>query len=412
MAGRRRMAGVLLVAFSGGVACRAPAPQGSTVVRNPRTAEVPLATVASDWNARLVYECPPTGIWSVAAFPVFEQYASPEVVALDDRGRCLVFVSYSGKWTPKTIIEEGTWLGGLAHGDVDPRLPGAELYVGGKGGNLYQVGAYADGVLDARRVAHFAGHEIHTIVAGELDPRCAGPELFVFTRPGALYRVTPTGADGSFETTRLADLEGRVRGALVIPAADLGRSSDGDGADGGADVVATVSRAGTLELVSVGADGVVRDVVYSAPMGFGRIARAPQRPGRGLVLYTTLDDGRVLRHAARRAGSWDTTTIHHGAQGPRGLVAGRFHADADVECVAVFGYGREVELLTARDDGHEPAGIWDAETIFVDRGRGHGLAVAELDGRNATDELVTCGYGARVVMLARPPGHGVGAASR
>jgi len=64
----------------------------------------------------------------------------------------------------------------------------------------------------------------------------------------------------------------------------------------------------------------------------------------------------------------------------------------------VFGYSGTVQMLTRTDEG------WSVEPVFTDVDRGHWLAVAELDGRNGTDELLCCGYGGRVVMLARPPG--------
>ena len=50
---------------------------------------------------------------------------------------------------------------------------------------------------------------------------------------------------------------------------------------------------------------------------------------------------------------------------------------------------------------------WSAETIFDDREKGHWLAAAELDGRNGTDEIIGSGYGARIVLLSRPPGYGL-----
>ena len=108
----------------------------------------------------------------------------------------------------------------------------------------------------------------------------------------------------------------------------------------------------------------------------------------------------MLRHARDGAGAWATETIYLGPQGARGLVAGRFDADASVETVAVYGYSARVEMLSRRGTA------WKVETLFRDRDKGHWLAVAELDGRNSTDEIVASGYGARIVMLSRPVGYG------
>jgi hypothetical protein len=227
---------------------------------------------------------------------------------------------------------------------------------------------------------HVPGREIHTIVAGDVDPASDGPELLLFTRPGGLYRVTPTGRDGTFACAHLGDIPGRVRDALVL----------------GPNEIATVSATGTLDLLRLTPRGPVWSTLCEAETGFGRLAAAPERPG---VLYTTLDDGRILRHE-RDAGAWRHETIHDGPLGPRGIAAGAFSDDPRRETVAIFGYSGRVEILTRGE------GSWSAETVFVDRDKGHWLAAAELDGRNRTRELLLCGYGGRVVLLARPPGYG------
>jgi hypothetical protein len=367
---------------------QAPEPQLNT---DPTQLEAPLPSESPDWHATLVLDNEGVGVWTVDAFQVFEQYASPEVVGLDDLGRCNVMVSYSGKWTPLRRVGDGKWLGGLAHGDVDPRVPGAELYAGGQLGNLYQLRPYSHGALDARLIGHFPGLELHTLVGGELDPRTPGPELLVFTRPGALYRVRVSEESGEFESVLLQQLAGRVRDALVLPGHDEGSSE-----------VATVSRAGKLELLRIGKRGPEWRVLHEGPMGQGRLALRESGPGEPRVLYSTLDDGRLLRHEEQGSGAWRTETIYAGPQGPRGVAAGRFDPDPAVETVAVFGYSRKVQLLSRRE------GAWQVETLFVDLDKGHWLAAAELDGRNSTRELIGSGYGGRVFMLSRLPGAGLG----
>ena len=371
-----------------GLALLASCQSSGTSVPDPSEGEVPLPC-APGWQARLVLDNESVGVWTVRALPVFEQYAVPEIVGLDDLGRCHVLVSYSGKWTDRPRIHDGRWLGGLAHADVDPRVPGRELYTGGQSGNLYQLVAHPHGALDGRLIAHLPGHEIHTILAGELDGQNESRELLVFTRPGALYRVTPTGVHGTFETERLCELPGRVRDAVVLP-------SEGTLPPR----IATVSRDGALRVLWLEGGRPRSREVHGEPMGMGRLALRRDTGSDPLVLYTTLDDGRVLRFE-RSGGAWSKETIHAGPQGLRGIVSGRFHADPAVESVAVFGYSAEVQLLTRSDDG-----TWSAETIFTDQDRGHWLAVSELDGRNATDEIVGAGYGGRIFLLSRPPGHG------
>lgn len=377
------LVGLLLVSCAA-LSREEPQPRAA---EDPARAEVRLESRSADWNASLLLDSAPTGIWTVGAYDVFPQYGSPDVVGLDDLGRCHVLVSYSGKWTPVTRVHDGSWLGGLAHADVDPRVPGQELYVGSQSGNLYQLVPLRDGRIDDRWIAHFPGREVHTVVGGELD-RQEGAELLVFTSPGGLWRVSPDGEHGRFRSVLLEELDGRVRDATLLPPDARGRRA-----------IATVSRAGALALLHLEEGGPRWETVHQEPMGMGRLALRPAALGEALVLYTTLDDGRVLRHERGPSG-WSVELVHAGPQGPRGVAAGRFAADPRQETIAIFGYSREVQLLTRRERG------WDVETLFVDRGPGHWLARAELDGRNATDELLASGYGARIVLLARPPGYG------
>jgi len=355
---------------------------------DPRDGEVPLPA-ADGWNAFLLLDNQGVGIWTVKSTQVFEELGCPEVVGLDDKGRCHILVSYSGKWTPMTTIADGSWLGGLAHGDIDPRVPGSELYTGSQKGHLYQVVVHPSSrLVDNRLIVALPGREIHTIVAGDLDPAVEGAELYVFTVPGGLFRVTPTGPDGTFEVKHLMDLQGRVRDAVVLPARP-----------GAPAEVATVSRAGRLEILRFGPRGAEWSQVHATAMGMGRIALRPIRdPGDPLVLYTTLDDGRILRHERTSGDAWTTETIYLGPQGPRGVVAGFFGSDPGVETVAIYGYSHRIELLTRADGG------WRAETIFEDVDQGHWLAVAEVEGRNGTQEIVASGFAGRIVMLSRPVG--------
>lgn len=357
---------------------------GST---NPAQREVRLPGAAPGWRATLVKENTPTGIWTVKPMQAFPQYATPELVGCDDRGTLWIMVSYSGKWTPVPVLHDGSWLGGLDHADVDPRAPGAEIYVGSQLGSLYQVRTYENGQADGRMIGRIPGHEIHTIVAGEGDAAHAGAEVLVFTRPGGLWRLTPDAPDGGFTLTKISDLPSRVRDAVQLP-----RDADG------VTPIATVARDGALRILRLAAAGLQIEEVHSVPQGRGRLALAPGAAAGRVVLYSTSDDGLVFRHARDGRGGWSTETIHRGAPGPRGVAAGRFVADPAVECVAVFGYGADCELLTRR--AGEP---WRAETLFTDRDSGHWLCAVEVDGRNDTEELALCGYGARIVLLAREP---------
>ena len=371
---------------------RAPAAEMPTepepVNEDPKDGEAPLPAQAG-WHASLVIDNGGVGIWTVKSYQFLEHLACPEVVGLDDKGRCHVLMSYSGRWKPISVLHDGSWLGGLAHGDVDPRVDGTEVYTGSQRGHIYQVRRYGQTLVDGRLIASIEGREIHTLVAGDFDPRIQGQEVIVFTRPGGLYRLTPEGKHGGFTLAKLMDLKGRVRDAVALPPESEQPRE-----------IACVARTGRLEILRITQAGPSFETVYEAPMGMGRIALKPgSQPGRP-VLYSTHDDGRIQRHARAAGGRWTHETIYLGPQGPRGIAAGPFGADPDTETIAVFGYSKKVELLTRVPDG------WKVETLFEDLDKGHWLAQAELDGRNATRELLVSGYSGRIVLLARPPGFG------
>jgi hypothetical protein len=358
---------------------------------DPSLAEVPLPA-ADGWTASLVHSAD-VGVWTVEAAKVFPLYGAPEVIGLDDRGRCTVLWSYSGKWTPRQTVEDGGWLGALAVADVDPRLPGDEIYTGGLRGRLYRLAVDEDLAFDAEVIARFPGEELHTAVAGDLDPECDGAELLVFTGRGQVHRLRPTGAaDGGFEVMRLPDLTGRVRQAAILLDAE-GRPTP---------TIVGVTRSGQLLLMRLLGDRLEARVLAAEPMGLGRLSQAPTDAGRPRVLWVTRDDGLVLRFSEDADGEWTREAVYAGPQGPRGIVAGRFDADPEVETVAVFGYGRRVQLLSRK-----PGDEWRVQTVFEDEDKGHWLARAELDGRNGTDELLASGYSGRIVLLARPPGYGL-----
>lgn len=352
---------------------------------NPAQVHVLLEAESSGWEASLVLENGDIGVWTVKALPFFPQYATDELFGLDDEGRCWVLVQYSGKWTPMPVLRDGKWLGALTQGDVDPRVTGGEVYTGGEMGRLYQLRAYADGGLDARRIASFPGKELHTVVAGEFDVSNESAELLVFTRPGHLYRVTPTGEHGEWQTESLGELPSRVRDAVVIPAAS----------DTAASELITASRDGSIQLLRWQNGEPQWQLIHQVAQGRGRLAMT-QAPDK-LLLYSTVDDGRVFRHERGLSGDWRSEVIYRGSQGPRGLVAGRFGTERDTETVIVYGYSGRVELLSRKPGQQE----WSTELLFVDRDKGHWLGAGEFDGRNETLEVFASGYGGRIVMLSR-----------
>ncbi|MBK9385694.1 MAG: hypothetical protein IPN34_12865 [Planctomycetes bacterium] len=376
-------------------------PSAKPTLGDPKQGEVHLQT-RGDWNTTLIHQGE-AGVWCVKALTVFPQYGCPEVVGLDDKGRLLVFTSYSGKWTPAESVKDGTWLGGIAQVDLDPTVPGTELYTGGNGGNLYRVITRPEprgaSRLESLEIGHVPADDIHTMIGGELLPSRPGEELLAFTGSGQLYAIEHRGAgedaeSSAFALRRLAELPGRVRDAVILPARA-----------GEAPWIACVSRSQEIFLVRLSTAGLEQKPISSEGMGTGRIAlraRDPRLPSVPFVLYATRDEGVILRFEGTPESGWKREIIYAGPQGPRGIAAGRFDADPAVETVAIFGYSKKVELLARKGEGP-----WTAETIYDDAEQGHWITAAELDGRNATDELVCSGFGGRISLLARKPGYGL-----
>jgi hypothetical protein len=357
-----------------------------TTALDPSKDEVLLPAVPG-WQASLVHQSD-AGVWTVGAVKAFPRNGAPEIFALDDAGRCRILSCYSARWTAFETVHDDEWLGAFALADLDSARGGVEMYTGGKRGNLYRILAHRNGGFDTALILRYPAEEIHTAIAGDLLVSRPGDELLVFTHTGNVYDVRRDAAgESGFVGPRHDVLDGRVRQALLLPHAS-----------GEDPWIACVTRSGEVLALRMRAQGFERTVLLKEEMGFGRIALRPHRDGAPLVLYVTRDDGLVLRLEGSVAAGFRREAIYAGPQGPRGLAAGRFDPDLDVETVAVFGYSKKVELLSRRGD--EP---FTAATIFEELDRGHWLATIEIDGRNTTDELIGSGYSGRVFQLARTP---------
>lgn len=358
---------------------------------DPTKAEVPLSAKGG-WNGTLVIDQGPVGIWACGTLKALALNGAPEIFGLDDKGRCIILWSYSGKWTPMQTVEDFEWMGDLVCDDIDGRWPSTEIYVGGKRGNLFTVRPHHLGGFDTALIARFPGQEIHTAVSGDLLPGRAGRELIVFTHTGDVYDIRPKAEPGvGFDAPKIARLSGRVRDAVLVKEKDKDRPS-----------ILAVCRSGEVLFLTMTDDGLDARPVLREEMGFGRVSLKPRGDGDPLVAYVTRDDGVILRLEQKDDGAFAREIIYAGPQGPRGIAAGRFFDDPTIESVAIFGYSSKVELLSRKSGG-----TWNVETIFEDRDKGHWLSTVELDGRNGTDEILGSGYSGRIFILSRPPAYGL-----
>lgn len=346
---------------------------------DPRDIETLLPGAAAGWQAVLVHDNGDIGTWTVEAADVSDAWGGDEVVALDDVGICWLLVPYSGRWTAMPSVHDGKWLGALAVADLDSTVAGREIYVGGERGNLYQVVPHPQGGFDVRLLHWYAGEEVHTIVAGQFAPNSEEHELLVFTAPGAMDLMR-FDANGAATTERIGELPGRIRDAVVLPAAGQVQTR-----------IATVSRTGELELWRLSRDGWDRFPMPSPGTGLGRLAAWPG----GYVLFAAADDGRVLRYDLADPHA-QPVEIWNGGLGLRGIVVAELDGDSTRPELAVTGYDGKVLMLSQDIDG-----AWHETLLFEEPERNHWLDAGELDGRNATRELLFSGYGGRTVMLRR-----------
>ena len=345
------------------------------------------------WRADRIHHSD-AGVWYLHVDDVVADYGQHDVIAADDKGRFLLLTVYSGQWTAQSVVPDGQWLAPTRPADVDPRVPGRELYAGGRSGSLHRVTLrpqpFAKFTLESVEIGHRPGEEFHAVVAGDFAPT-AGDELLAFAITGAVFQLLPSGDGTAFTTLQVATVPGRVRDVVVVP--------------GGAGEPATllgVSRAGHLLRMQLHPGELRWTSVLQEDSGLGRIAAAKGRPG---VFYATRDDGVVVRAALAADGRVDRSVIYAGGQGLRGVASGHFFAD-DREALAVYGYDKAIHVVHRRGD--EP---WQVETVLTTTQKGHWLAVGELDGRNGTDELVASGFDGDVILVARPPGYALSGAA-
>ncbi len=302
----------------------------------------------------------------------------PQAVSVDQAGDA-VLVRF-GADTPRSevLYQNGTELTGLAIGDADPSVPGAEIYVGGfeqdPGGQEH--GGHVVQLVPGRepREVWRGGAYVHSI-------EIAGPRaLLVSTYAGEIHLVELGGADRLlWADARGADVERpkiKDAGLLVDPA-------------GGARHEALVAfKTGRLLWIDLAHPETAR-IVHDETGGLSRVTPDPEGGA-----YVTGYFGRLL-HVRRAGGEWRIEVLDQEGQdsGLRGAVLGSFPADGTVAHLVVFGFHKLVRALVPRN------GVLDPVTLHVDLDRGHAIEAADLVPGNGADELLVGGYSKRVTLL-------------
>lgn len=368
---------------------------------DPAGGEVPLPKAHPDWNAFHLFTSDTWRLHAIGAGHVTRPDGPPEVLFMDELGRAILLTGDSGKYSPRLLVEDSSSMSAWALGDLDPRVPGAELYIGGGSGKVHRVNAVrarrrwdpadATSAAPSDAVGSVDGASLSKFVLGDIDPAHPGNEMLALTNNGPVFDVRPDPNDmKGFVLDKIGDLGSRCRDAVLLPATAARPPR-----------VAALLESGEVALLVRTKEGYSKESLCKEPMSIARLGRRKEVAGELEVVYVARIDGLILRFAEQPDGTWRREPIFAGPNGPRGLAAGRFDIDPTHETLAVFGYSRKVHLLRKR-----PGAAWEVETIFVDTGGGHWLTAGELDGRNTTDELVGGGFGYHVFLLTRTPGAG------
>jgi hypothetical protein len=318
--------------------------------------------------------------------------AKLQLIGVDQAG-VVVRVRFDGA-TPHSdvIYRHPTELTGVAIGDVDPSVPGEEVYVGGyaegggregTGGAVIQIVLGPDGPT-ARRVWRGDAY-VHAME--RIAPSKPGDpvRLLVTNYVGEIRLLTPAAGDGPWED-RLVYRDAPSTDPETPKIKDVTLLRDAAG--GTPHVAMVVMKTGRVVVVDLDRPADAK-LVHTEPGGLSRVS-ADAAGGAFLSGYA----GRIL-HLVPDGGGFRVEAIHHEAadSGLRGASLGRFPVAGGPATLATFGFFGFCRVLTPRN------GAWDATTLFRDTDRGHALEAADLVPGNGGDELALGGYSKRITVL-------------
>jgi len=313
---------------------------------------------------------------------------NPQIVGVDQGGR-VVLVHWKDGATPRgeVVFTNPSEMTGLYVGDVDPSVPGEEIYAGGAvkgddGGTVTQIAITPQGPR-VRRVWTGTGY-VHSITRIPGD----APRLLVTTYKGELHVISPAAGDGAWYDRLLwTDPDTASKDVERPKIKDAGFLVDPTGATPHEALV--VWKTGRALLVDVDRPDAAR-FVHDEDGGLSRVSPDPDGGA-----YVTGYKGRVL-HFVRDGATLRVECIDQEFtdSGLRGIVQGRFPLpQGGVAPLAIFGFHRLCRALSPR------LSAWDATTLFRDVERGHAIEPCDLVPGNDADELVLAGYSNRIVVL-------------
>lgn len=272
--------------------------------------------------------------------------------------------------------------------DLDPRLPGNELYLGGgdggTGGEVLQAHKKG-GTWNVRSIWKGDGF-VHAF--GVLPPAKNGeaPELIIPTYSGKVMGLLPS--EGDRWNERLLHQEPLEGDSSRFLLKDLvvGRIGGMDGR-----YIFVVSKAGRGVLIDADHLGSAQ-VLHVEKGGIARV----DMDANGTV-YGACNSGNVLKFSHDGSG-WHIDTLYRDINELRGVGCGRFPTRAGGAPVAIFGYSGFVRALFPEVIG------WDSHTLFRDIEKAHSLDVADVIADNTSDEILIGGYSGRMILLSAAKG--------
>lgn len=315
-----------------------------------------------------------------------------QLVGVDQAGN-VVRVRFEGDAPRSEVIHRhGAELTGVAIADVDPSVPGEEIYVGGyaggtgregTGGAVLQIVLGPEGPR-TRRV--WTGDAYVHAIDRLLPAAPGGPvRLIVTNYAGEVRLLTPAPGDAPWQDALVwrdapsADPEVPKIKDLTLLADAAGRTPH---------EAMVVMKTGRVVVLDLERPETAR-LVHTEEGGLSRV-NADAEGGAFLSGYF----GRVL-HLVREGDGFRVEAIHHEAKdsGLRGASLGRFPVAGGTATLGTFGFFKRCRVLTPR------LGAWDATTIFEDTDRGHAMEVADLVPGNDADEIALGGYSKRITIL-------------
>ncbi|MCA8977841.1 MAG: hypothetical protein KDC98_24155 [Planctomycetes bacterium] len=318
-----------------------------------------------------------------------------QAVSVDQVGE-VALMHFDGETTRSEVLYvNGTELTGLVIGDVDPSIPGEEIYVGGylagdkaseHGGAVFQIAVTADPAQRARVRRIWAGDAyVHSVEIIEPQRPGARARILASTYAGTLHALEQA-AGGEWSDTVLH---------VEQPDADPERNKIKDlgflAESAGPRHVALVAfKTGRLLRIDL-ADAEAATYLLDEPGGLSRVTPDPDGGA-----YVTGYAGRLL-HFNRTGDDFTYEVLDQEGtdSGLRGAVLGTFPAAGEVANLVVFGFHKRCRALVPR------LGVLDPVTLHVDLDRGHTIEAADLVPGNDADELLLGGYSRRVTLLRR-----------